>query len=76
LEEAIHGRRREAVREETRAVLDGEVPRRRLRELIGEPGIGTRERVFASLALLMPPLARRVVSTRPSPEQGLAESER
>jgi glycosyltransferase involved in cell wall biosynthesis len=76
LDKAIHWRRGEAVREETKAVLDGEIPRRRLRELIGKPGIGTRERAFLTLALLMPPLARRVVSTRPSPEQGFAESER
>jgi hypothetical protein len=73
---AIRWRRNEAVREETKAVLDGEIPRRRLRELIGEVGIGIRERAFATLALLLPPLARRVVSTRPSPEQGLVESER
>jgi GT2 family glycosyltransferase len=75
LEAALRWRRSEAVREETKAVLDGALPRRRLRDLLGESGIGIRERGLAFLALAAPPLARRVVSTRPSPEQRFAESE-
>jgi glycosyltransferase involved in cell wall biosynthesis len=75
VEAAIRRRRNEAVREETKAVLDGVLPRRRLRDLLGESGIGPRERAFAGIALVAPPLARRVVSTRPSPEQRFAESE-
>ena len=72
---AIRWRRNEATREETKAVLEGEMPRQRLRRLAADRGSGTRERAFAALALLAPPLARRVVSTRPSPEQRFAESE-
>lgn len=72
---AIAWRRREAVREETRAVLDGAMPRARLRALLGEGAIGPRERALAGLALFAPPLARRLLSTRPSPEQRFAESE-
>jgi len=72
---AIRWRRGKATREETKAVLDGELPRQRLRGLVAGRGGGPRERAFAALALLAPPLARRVVSTRPSPEQRFAESE-
>lgn len=73
---AIRWRRNEAVREETQAVLNGEIPRSRLRDLIAGGGSGARARAFAGLALLAPPLARRVASTRSSPERALAESER
>jgi hypothetical protein len=72
---AIRWRRNEAVREETKAVLDGAMPRGRLRSLVGESGAGPRERALAGIALVAPPLARRLFSTRPSPEQRFAESE-
>jgi GT2 family glycosyltransferase len=72
---AIRWRRREAVHEETRAVLDGAMPRARLRSLVGEGAAGPRERALAGIALVAPPLARRLLSTRPSPEQRFAESE-
>jgi hypothetical protein len=71
---AIAWRRREAVREETRAVLDGAMPRGRLRRLLGESAAGPRERALAGIALVAPPLARRLLSTRPSPQR-FAESE-
>lgn len=74
LDEAIRWRRSEAMREETKAVLDGALPRRRLRTLAGEDG-GLRARGFAALALLAPQFARRLVSTRPSPEQRFSASE-
>jgi glycosyltransferase involved in cell wall biosynthesis len=76
LEAAIRWRRREAVREETKAVLDGAMPRARLRGLLGESAAGPRERALATIALVAPPLARRLLSTRPSPEQRFAESGR
>ena len=72
---AIRWRRNEAVREETKAVLEGAMPRGRLRRLAAESDAGPRERVLAAIALVAPPLARRVLSTRPSPEQRFAESE-
>jgi hypothetical protein len=65
----IRHRRNEATLEETQAILAGDPDRRRLRELAGSAGIGRRERALVALALLAPPLARRVVSTRLPPEK-------
>jgi glycosyltransferase involved in cell wall biosynthesis len=75
VEAAIRRRRNEAVLEETKAVLDGAMPRRHLLDLALAGGTGLRERGLAGLALTAPPLARRVVSTRLPPEQRFAESE-
>jgi hypothetical protein len=69
LDAAIRRRRGEAVREEVRAILGGEGERRRLRELAGLGGLGPRERALAAMALVAPPLARRVVRTRLPPEK-------
>jgi hypothetical protein len=75
VEAAIRRRRNEATLEETKAVLDGAMPRRHLLDLALGGGIDLRERGLAGLALTAPPLARRVVSTRLPPERRFAESE-
>jgi Glycosyl transferase family 2 len=71
-ETAIRRRRDEAVREEIEAMLAGDSDRGRLRELIGLGGVGGRQRGLAALALVAPPLARRLVSTRPAAEKRFA----
>lgn len=65
-------RRSDAVREETREQLDSSLSRRRLLQLAATSGAEPRARAGAALAFALPPLARRLVEARRSPEERLA----
>jgi glycosyltransferase involved in cell wall biosynthesis len=67
----IRRRRSEAIREETRCALEGVGARRRLPRLAVLPGVELRTRLGTALALLAPPLARRLVRSRRGPEERL-----
>lgn len=72
LEREMRRRRSEAVAEETKDVLAGEGGRRRLLGHALGGGIHPRERAVAGLALVAPPLARPLLSTRAPLDQRFA----
>jgi glycosyltransferase involved in cell wall biosynthesis len=71
LKRELRRRRSDAVREETREQLESGLSRRRLLRLAGTSGAEARARAGAALALAVPPLARRLVEARRSPEERL-----
>lgn len=72
LRRELRGRRSDAVREETRAQLAGGASRHRLAQLAMTAGVEPRARAGAAMAFAAPPLARRLVGVRRSPEERFA----